>query len=192
MTNRVLLEARVPANSRVQSNQLPTDEATIPLMISVTEQSTGLRLPGRSNSSGAAGALLQLPRVACRTSPAPTPSRSASTHRSGQVGLRTPFDFQPLSYRFNNGVPNQHHAARAAGGSSKATIDHDVGVFAQDRWTERPADPHLRAAVRLLRQQLLRGAHRARHAGADPGLHRSRSQDNLSWKDITPRLGGGL
>ena len=91
------------------------------------------------------------------------------THRSGWIDFAT-FDFQPLSYRFNNGVPNQL-TQRAQPSLYKATIDHDIGVFAQDRWTSRQLTLYYGIRYDHFRQQLSRNAHRACRAGAQPELH---------------------
>ena len=40
----------------------------------------------------------------------------------------------PVSYRFNNGVPNQI-TLRALPHTVKNHVDHDLGIFAQDKWT---------------------------------------------------------
>ena len=42
----------------------------------------------------------------------------------------------PYSYRFNNGVPNQI-TMNATPFIQLANLDHDLGAFAQDRWTIR-------------------------------------------------------
>ena len=40
----------------------------------------------------------------------------------------------PLSYRFNNGVPNQS-TMRALPHTQKNHVDQDLGIYAQDKWT---------------------------------------------------------
>ena len=40
----------------------------------------------------------------------------------------------PVSYRFNNGVPNQI-TLRATPYSAVTNLDYDLGLFVQDRWT---------------------------------------------------------
>ena len=44
------------------------------------------------------------------------------------------YDFQPVTYRFNNGVPNLI-TMRATPYTTEAHQDNDFGLFAQDRWT---------------------------------------------------------
>jgi hypothetical protein len=44
------------------------------------------------------------------------------------------FDLNPLGYRFNNGVPNQI-TQRAFPVIRRASMDHETGIYAQDKWT---------------------------------------------------------
>ena len=44
------------------------------------------------------------------------------------------YDNNPVSYRFNNGVPNQI-TMRALPINFRVDIDHQFGAFVQDRWT---------------------------------------------------------
>src|SRR6185436_1447735 len=59
--------------------------------------------------------------------------KAGITDRSGQLRERT-FDLNPLSFRFENGVPNRL-TQRALPIETAFDIHHDMGVFAQDRWT---------------------------------------------------------
>ena len=137
-------------------------------MISVTEQSTGLRFRGPL-------LLRLLPhstanfRFSASYITGAHAIKVGTTHRSGHAGFVS-FDVQPLAYRFNNGVPNQI-TQRALPVEFEGNIDHDVGVFVQDRWTRDKVTALPRDAFRLLRQQLLRGAYRARRPGAGPRFH---------------------
>jgi hypothetical protein len=44
------------------------------------------------------------------------------------------YDNQPIAYRFNNGVPNQL-TLRSTPYTRGVDVHHDLGVFAQDKWT---------------------------------------------------------
>ena len=183
MTNRLLLEGGF-LYSKVQSNQLPPDGHN-PLMISVTEQSTGLRyrsfdqfrrqVVGSYNFRGS---------VSYITGTHAT--KVGLTHRSGSVDYYA-FDFQPVSYRFNNGVPNQI-TQRALPTLYLGNIDHDLGLYVQDKWT-------------VSRLALSYGARYDYFANSFPEVHIGPAalapnrnftvphQSNISWQDITPKLG---
>ena len=88
----------------------------------------GIRVGGRQSRSRASGASSSYITGAHAV-------KVGLTHRSGRqrgVSLR----HAPLTYRFNNGVPNQL-TQRALPIEVKSQVDHDLGVFAQDRWTVR-------------------------------------------------------
>ena len=75
-----------------------------------------------------------LPRRRSPISPARTPSRWDSTTAGGVAGPNQAYALQPVSYRFNNGVPNQITLERDAVRHDDE-CGHDLGVYAQDRWT---------------------------------------------------------
>ena len=52
----------------------------------------------------------------------------------GVAGPNRAYSLQPVSYRFNNGVPNQI-SLFATPYASTTDVDADLGVYAQDRWT---------------------------------------------------------
>ena len=183
ITTRLLLEAGYLRN-RVQSNQLPV-EGLNPAMISVVEQSTGIRYraaeqyrrqPHESYNYRAALSYITGAHAV----------KFGATHRSGWVDFAT-FDFQPLTYRFNNGVPNQL-TQRAQPSLYKGTIDHDIGVFAQDRWTARGLTLYYG-----VRYDHFSSSFPETHIGP-AALVPNRNftfpkQGNLDWDDVTPRVG---
>lgn len=130
-TNRLLFEVSGMAY-RSESNDVPWEDLN-PLMVPALEQSTGLRYRAKDEYR------ILLQRVYAL--------RFATSYITGahsfKVGMTDKlggsefigFDTQPVSYRLNNGIPNQI-TQRALGGW-KADVDHDIGVFAQDRWTIR-------------------------------------------------------
>jgi hypothetical protein len=91
----------------------------------------------------------------------------------------------PISYRFNNGVPNEI-VLRALPHTVKNHVDQDFGLFAQDKWTIN----------RLTLSGGIRYDHHANHfpeqtlepTFATPTRNITfPAQDNLSWHDITPK-----
>ncbi len=91
----------------------------------------------------------------------------------------------PLSYRFNNGVPNEI-VLRALPHTLKNHVDHDLGLFAQDKWTVKRLT--VSAGVRFdyhansFPEQVLGPTF-----GTPTRNIKFPEQDNLSYKDITPK-----
>jgi hypothetical protein len=93
----------------------------------------------------------------------------------------------PVSYRFNNGVPNQL-TLQSTPYEALANLDADIGIYAQDRWTVR------RLTLDLgVRYDGYRTSFPEQHAG--PGVFvPSRNitfapTKGLDWHDITPKMG---
>ena len=94
----------------------------------------------------------------------------------------------PVSYRLNNGIPNQI-TLRARPYHDLWKLDADVGIFAQDRWT----------VDRLtlsggLRYDYKKSHFPEQHLGPSVPLLPTRNitiprTDQLAWKDITPKMG---
>jgi hypothetical protein len=130
ITNRLLVELGGAVASSVSNNL--RRRWLIPEMIGVTEQSTGLRYragdPYRRRAERSAtfrGAVSYVTGAHA--------SKVGVTHRNGYSSILN-FDEQPLNFRFNNGVPNQL-TQRAYPYFVRTRIDHDLALFAQDRWT---------------------------------------------------------
>ncbi len=93
----------------------------------------------------------------------------------------------PLQYRFNLGVPNQFtQFAEPSVGNSK--IDHDMGIFVQDKWSVRRLS--LSAGLRF---DYFTTSFPEMHLGPtaytpDRNITTPETQ-GLSWKDISPRTG---
>jgi hypothetical protein len=91
----------------------------------------------------------------------------------------------PLSYRFNNGVPNQI-TMRALPHTQKTHVDQDLGVFAQDKWTIG------RSTISLgVRYDHFASSFPEQELGPTPftparNLSFARL-DNLSYHDLTPK-----
>jgi hypothetical protein len=96
------------------------------------------------------------------------------------------YDNQPVSYRFNRGVPNQI-TMRAFPYRSTTPMDHDLGLYVQDRWTVD------RFTLNLgVRYDYFSNSFPEHHLGPTP-LTPGRditfpARDNAAWHDLTPRL----
>ena len=92
-----------------------------------------------------------------------------------------------INYRFNNGIPNQL-TMYAKPTLNESNIRHDLGIYAQDRWTINRLT--LNAGVRF---DYFNDYFPESHAGPGPFVpNRNISfpeMDWVSWKDVTPRLG---
>jgi len=92
-----------------------------------------------------------------------------------------------LQYRFNNGVPNQI-TEFATPYEIHNILDHDLGIFAQDKWTISRLT--LTGGVRFDYFATGFGEGHLYSGRFVPGRDVTfPEQDNLSWKDITPRMG---
>ena len=184
-TNRLLFEAG--ANYFWgESNDVAWPDLA-PGMIQVTEQSTGLVFRGAGGTSRILKQWVPSWRF--------TTSYITGAH-SFKVGINDKgghtdfhgFDSQPLSFRFNNGVPNQL-TQRAYPFDRLADVAHDIGVFVQDRWTIN------RLTVGYgVRYDYFGNSFPEQHIGpAILAPNRNITfpkRSNLAYHDITPKLGG--
>jgi hypothetical protein len=195
VTNRLLFEAVGlhlyerwgNMHLRVNGGSLddPAKEAILPQMISVQEQSTGLRYRSLDTYNNTA-----------------VPSftyRAAMSYVTGTHAFKTGFNrthgylkeynyaLNPVSYRFNNGIPNQI-TEQARPYEAKTNLDNDLGLYAQDRWTidKMTVSGALRFdyfATSFPEQTL-------GPAPLTPGRNITfPAEDNISWKDLTYRSG---
>jgi hypothetical protein len=183
LTNRVLLEGAF-----LQSYGISVRSPAVglnPQMITVVEQSTGLRYRGPdpglrwqdNESNHIRGALSYITGAHA--------FKVGFTHNHGYF-FQTTFAVQPLSYRFNNGVPNQLTMS-AVPYSETTKTNHSMGIFGQDTWTIR-------------RLTLGLGVRYDHYGNSQPEQHlgptfftpardiRFPASDNLSWHDLTPKL----
>jgi hypothetical protein len=163
----------------------PAAIAAYPQMISVVEQSTGLRYRAAENFNKNYNDNYFY-RAAAAYVTGTHAFKAGFNNTQGQLNDRT-YDFQPVNYRFNNGVPNQI-TVWATPYRNQAEEDADFGIYAQDRWT-------------LGRLSLMGGVRfdyfktHFPEITLEPGpLVPTRTltfprTDNLAWKDITPRSG---
>jgi hypothetical protein len=183
ITNRLLLEAGFLQSYGV-SVRSPIAGMN-PQMITVVEQSNGLKYRGpdpglrwQDNESNHIRAAVSYITGAHAT-------KVGLTHNHGYF-FQTTYAVQPLSYRFNNGVPNQLTMA-AVPYSERTQTDHNMGIFAQDTWT-------------LDRLTLGIGARYDYYGNSQPEQHLGPTlftpgrdvtfpaSSNLSWHDLTPKL----
>jgi hypothetical protein len=97
------------------------------------------------------------------------------------------YDNSPVSYRFNNGVPNQI-TMRALPVSFRVDVDHQWGAYVQDRWTVNRLT--VNAGVRW---DWFKNSFPAQNVGAT-ALAPARNfsfpdTDNLSLHDLNPKVG---
>jgi hypothetical protein len=183
-TNRLLFEAGA-LWYRGSAGAYPA-KGLHPSMIGVTEQSTGLLY--RTGDPTYRNRFYKNLH-----------SRAAASYITGahafKVGLSRTQGFnqidrymnQPVTYRFNNGVPNQLTQI-AYPSNYHVDVDHDMGFFAQDRWT-------------IARLTLSYGTRYSYFASSSPEqtlgptlLTPTRNTTypktpGLNWKDITPHVG---
>jgi hypothetical protein len=195
VTNRLLFEAVGlhlyerwgNMHYRVDGGSLddPALEAVLPQLIGVLEQSNGLNYRVLTNYNNTA-----------------VPSwtyRAAMTYVTGSQNIKFGFNrthgyldeyqyaLNPVSYRFNNTVPNLI-TQRAMPFRSITNLDNDLGLYVQDRlnlnrWTIQGA----------LRFDYFATSFPEQTVGPSP-LTPNRNftfpaQDNISWKDLTYRTG---
>jgi hypothetical protein len=183
LTNRVLLEAAFLRSYGV-SVRSPIAGLN-PAMITVTEQSTGLKYrgpdPGLRWQDNASNHV----RVAASYITGAHAFKVGLTDTYGYF-FQTTYAVQPISYRFNLGVPNQLTMA-AVPYSEKTQTDQDVGIFGQDTWT-------------IERVTLGLGVRYDHYGNSQPAQHLGPTlftptrdvnfpaSKNLSWHDLTPKL----
>jgi Carboxypeptidase regulatory-like domain len=97
------------------------------------------------------------------------------------------YNFQPLSYTFLNGVP-QSLTEYATPYTTTTSLDHDLGIYAQDNWTRG------RLTLKLgVRYDYTTTGVPAQSLGSGvlvPNRNATfAAQSGLDWKDITPKTG---
>jgi hypothetical protein len=211
LTNRILVEAvgmhfyerwgnmhpRVGNGSFFKPGGSLTDAAqaaAIYDLIPVLEQSTGMLYRGGNAANG------NVNNNWWNTTSVPNYFyRGAVSYVTGTHNMKAGFNrvhgylnqllymFQPYTYRFNNGVPNQV-TMWAHPIENRAHLDNDLGVFVQDRWTLDRWTLH-----GGLRYDMFQSSFPEQRLGPAPNAPTRNltfpAQDNLDWKDITYRSG---
>ena len=183
LTSRLLIEAGF-----LQSYGISVRSPSIglnPQMITVVEQSTGLKYRGpdpglrwQDNESNHI-------RAAVSYITGAHAFKVGVTHNHGYF-FQTTYAVQPVSYRFNNGVPNQLTIS-AVPYDELTKTDRNMGIFAQDRWTID------RLTLGLgVRYDYYGNSQPEQHLGPTvftPGRDITLpASSNLSWHDVTPKL----
>jgi hypothetical protein len=195
VSNRILLEAVGLHRTTRWGNMHPAprsgtledagDIAAQPQMIAVQEQSSGLWYRARdvynnnwNNNFFFRGSVSYV-----------TGSHSFKAGFNNTMGFLQDriYNFQPVNYRFNNGVPNQL-TVTAAPWSFRAEIDRDLGLYVQDRWTVSRLT--LSGGLRFDSFKNSFPEWRLEPGLLLPGRDLTfPEQDNLNWKDLTYRSG---
>ena len=184
VTNRLLLDAVASRRFERYGNSAP-DELN-PAMISVTEQSTGLQYRARPTYSNNYIESLYY-RVGLAYITGAHAVKVGLNDGFGHATLGTRLATPPVSYRFNNGVPNQI-TLQALPTTTRINVDHDFGIYAQDKWS-------------VNRMTITYGARYDRMAVSTPEQSLGPVQlapnrnvtfaptKSIRWNDITPKLG---
>ena len=184
VTNRILLEAGVN-RYRAASNLLPL-RGLSSVMVPVTEQSTGLKFRSLETHRLQPAKTLHV-RFAASYITGAHAVKVGMNHTSGWNGF-TYQNLSPLSYRLNNGIPNQL-SQRAFPIYTDTNMEHNMGVFAQDKWSIR----NLTASYGL-RYSYASIGWPEQHLGPSPltptrDLTFPAQRAFVSWHDLTPHLG---
>ena len=126
VTSRLLIQATASLNK--QERRVVPRAGLRPDMIGVVEQSTGLAYRAGGTYASRPQQSIGLRSVASYILGAHA-FKAGITHRGGELRERT-FDLNPLSFRFDNGVPNRL-TQRALPIETGFNIHHEMGVFAQ-------------------------------------------------------------
>jgi hypothetical protein len=183
VTSRLLLDAVLSYRNERFQNLAPTD--LDPRMIMVTEQSTGLQYRAFDNYTNNVYETLNY-RFGVNYVTGSHAFKIGFNRGTGNAESHTYLATPPVSYRFNNGVPNQI-TLRALPTTTFIDLDHDMGLFVQDRWTAG------RATVSLgLRYDMLKLSTPEQSLGPTQ-LTPNRNvtfpkTDSLNWTDLTPKF----
>jgi hypothetical protein len=163
----------------------PAKEALLPQLISVTEQSNNLIYRGREvNNNTAVPSWSYRAALAYVTG---THAIKAGFNRTHGYLNEYQYVMNPVSYRFNLGVPNQITMSSRPY-TAISNLDNDFGLFIQDRWNLDRLTLNL-----ALRFDAFQTSFPAQTVGSAPLIpNRNLSfpeTENLNWKDITYRTG---
>lgn len=184
ISNRVLLEGGI--NRYRAASNLAYMPGLSPLMISTTEQSTGLAFRALDSHRLAPTYSLHKRFTASYITGAHA-VKVGVNHTNGWNKFSNE-SLNPLSYRLNNAVPNQL-SQRAFPIQTQTDMEHNLGLFAQDKWTIN----RLTAAFGL-RYSYVSVGWPEQHLGPSV-LTPTRDvtfpavNGNLTWHDLTPNLG---
>ena len=195
MTNRLLVEAvGMHLFERWGNMHLRRDggsldseaqEAAVPLMISVVEQTSGMRYRTQNTFNNT-----EVPNFAYRAAVSyvtGTHNMKAGFNRVHGYQETRNYLFQPVEYRFNNGVPNQI-TIHALPTQLRNHQDNDLGFYVQDRVTFNRMSLGL-----ALRYDYFKTSFPEQQVGPAPLVPNRNfsfpATDNTSWQDVTYRMG---
>jgi hypothetical protein len=184
LTNRLLFEAAFGTILGI-SNDFPRPFLERGI-IGVVEQSSGMAYRGPVDFSRGRPERVLSSRLVGSYITGAHAAKVGMTHRSGRQS-ESRFTNAPVTYRFNNGVPNQL-TQWALPIELKTNVNHELGVFAQDRWTT-----HGLTATAGVRFDYFKNGYPEQVIGPAelaPNRHITfPAQTGGDYKDITPRLG---
>ena len=182
LTNRVLLDG-----SFMYYNLYRTaDDAGSSSLIQVNEQSTGMTYRSRSFDN-TNKSIRKLYRVSASYITGSHSLKLGFNDGPSSSSMDTYLVGPPLTYRLNNGVPNQF-TQYALPSIANGNTDHDLGLFVQDKWTRG-------------RMTLSGGLRFDYFATSFPEMHLAPTlyaplrdittpkTPGVAWKDINPRSG---
>jgi hypothetical protein len=155
-------------------------------MIALVEQSANLRYRAADNFGNGPNQALHLRFVASYITGSHA-YKAGVTHSHGYEGRDTNDGGQPLSYRFNNGIPNQI-TQRALPIFTKVNVDHSLGAFVQDKWTVRRLTTSYGLRYDYFATSFPEQTLGPTTLTPDRDL-RFPARKNLAWHDASPRLG---
>ena len=182
LTNRILLDG-----SFMYYNLYRTaDDAGSSTLIQVNEQSTGMTYRSRSFDNTNIS-IRKLFRVSASYITGSHSLKAGFNDGPSSSSMDTYLVGPPLTYRLNNGVPNQF-TQYALPSIANGNTDHDLGLFVQDKWTRgrmtlsgglrfdyfKTSFPEMHLAPTVYAPQ------RNITTPKTPGVH---------WKDFNPRTG---
>ncbi|MGH6692464.1 MAG: hypothetical protein ACREF4_17490, partial [Gammaproteobacteria bacterium] len=193
LTNRVLIDGSFVRRIQDQARRVPPD--THPDMISVTEQSLGNLVYRTVRASGGNPPLRETVFKTLFI-------RSAVSYITGAHAFKAGFTIgsaleddeyhygtQPVSYRFNNGIPNQITLyAYPVGTVMNYDWNTESGAFVQDRWTIGRL-----TATYGLRYDYYKTSFPEQTVGPTALLPNRNitipASPGVSWHDLTPKTG---
>jgi hypothetical protein len=196
LTNRLLLDVRMASHSEVYHQIIPPDGDVFRSLIPVTEQ--GGSIPGLIYRAPGTDGLTSI--FWTIGSPNLFNSIASLSYVTGSHAFKVGYfnlwgkrevtildNDSSLSYRFNNGVPNQI-TQRATPSANFDNMKAEMGVYAQDKWTIGKMT--VNAGVRF---EYFSTGFPAQHLGPArliPARNISfPATDWYGFKDITPRVG---
>jgi hypothetical protein len=187
LTNRILLEGAALARHERYIMDRPRDLS--PLMINVLDQSNNLNYRARDQYADNWTPNFNV-RFAASYITGAHAVKVGFNHGQGSVESRN-FDNQPVSYRVNtvNGVPVPNQITlRSMPFTTINKIDHDAGIFAQDRWSTGRLTATFGVRFDFFRSSF--GAVTLGPAILAPTRNiQIPETKNLSWNDVTPKFG---